>query len=74
MDYRVKRAVELKGIKESKAEQTVVKTDKSRANYYNFYSGNKWGQAENYDLCINRTKLTAKQVVDIIVGYIDVIN
>lgn len=73
-EYRVKRAVELKGVKESKAEQTVAKTDKSRANYYNFYSGKKWGLAENYDLCINRTKLTTGQVVDAITGYLNAIN
>ncbi len=73
-DYRIKRAIETKGVKESKAEQTVAKTDKSRANYYNFYSGKKWGLTENYDLCINRTNLTDDQVVNIVVSYLDIIN
>ena len=63
-----------KGIKESKAEQTVLKTDKSRANYYNFYSDRKWGLTENYDLCINRTKLSTQQTVEVIKGYLDAIN
>ena len=67
-DYRIKRAIE------TKAEQTVTKTDKSRANYYNFYSGKKWGLTENYDLCINRTNLTDEQVVDIVVNYLEIIN
>ncbi len=74
MDYRVKRTIELKRVKEPKAEQVVAKTDKSRANYYNFYSGKKWGLAENYDLCINRTKLSTKQVVDTIAAYLDIIK
>ena len=73
MDYRIRRAIEQKGVKESKAEQAVHKTDKSRANYYNFYSGRKWGQTENYDLCINRTNLTDEQAVSVIRGYIDVL-
>ena len=73
MDYRIRRAIEQKGVKESKAEQAVRKTDKSRANYYNFYSGRKWGQTENYDLCINRTNLTDEQAVSVIRGYIDVL-
>ncbi|MCH5299553.1 MAG: cytidylate kinase-like family protein [Ruminococcus sp.] len=73
-DYRVKRAIENKGISESKAEQVVSKTDKSRANYYNFYSGRKWGLTENYDLCINRTKLSCEQVVNAIAGYIEAIE
>lgn len=73
LDYRVNRAVNEKGVKESKAGQVVLKTDKSRANYYNFYSGNKWGVTENYDLCINRTKLSLEQTVDIIESYLRII-
>jgi cytidylate kinase len=74
LDYRVKRAIERKEIKESKAEQVVLKTDKTRANYYNFYSGKKWGLTENYDLCINRTKLTDEQVVDVIESYLKILK
>ena len=72
LDFRVKRAIDLKGIKPSKAEQVVQKTDKSRSNYYNFYSGKKWGLTENYDLCINRTKLTSEQVAEIIENYLKI--
>lgn len=72
LDFRVKRAIDLKGVKPSKAEQVVQKTDKSRSNYYNFYSGKKWGLTENYDLCINRTKLTCKQVAEIIENYLKI--
>ncbi len=70
MDYRIERVVSVKGVKESKAEQVINKTDKSRANYYNFYSGMKWGESENYDLSINRTKLTVDQAVGVIKGYL----
>ncbi len=73
-DFRVKRTIEAQGVKESKAEQIVTKADKSRANYYNFYSGKKWGLPENYDLCINRTKLSTQQVVKIVSDYIKTIN
>ena len=72
-EYRVQRAIEKKGVKSSKAEQIVHKTDKTRASYYNFYSGKKWGQTENYDLCINRTKLTDEQAARVILGYLDVL-
>ena len=70
MDYRVERAVKLKGIKREKAAQVIHKTDKSRANYYNFYSDMKWGEPENYDLSINRTKLTTEQIVGVVQGYL----
>lgn len=74
LDYRVKRAIEKKDVNKSKAEQVVLKTDKSRANYYNFYSGKKWGLTENYDLCINRSKLTAEQAVDVIESYLKILG
>lgn len=73
MDYRIKRAIDVKKVKESKAEQAVIKTDKSRANYYNFYSGKKWGVPENYDLCLNRTKLSTEKVVEIIESYLNLL-
>ncbi len=71
MDYRIERAVELKGVKREKAAQVINKTDKSRANYYNFYSGMKWGEPANYDLCVNRTKLSTEQAVGVIKGYLE---
>ena len=74
MDYRIKRVIESKDIKDSKAEHIIDKTDKSRANYYNFYSGKKWGLTENYDLCINRTRLTTQQVVDIVKSYLNALS
>ena len=73
MNYRIKRAVELKDVKESKAEQVIAKTDKSRANYYNYYSGKKWGQTNNYDLCVNRTRLTDEQAVSVIEEYLNIV-
>lgn len=69
-DYRVERVVEVKGVRRSRAEQVISKTDKSRANYYKFYSGLKWGECENYDLCINRARLSDDQVVAVIEGYL----
>lgn len=71
MDYRIERAVKFKGVKRDKAAQVINKTDKSRANYYNFYSGMKWGEPANYDLCVNRTKLSTEQAVGVIKGYLE---
>ena len=70
MDYRIDRAVKIKGVNKDKAAQVVNKTDKSRANYYNFYSGMKWGAPENYDLSVNRTGLSTEQVVGVVKGYL----
>ncbi len=72
IDSRVKRAVDRHDIDPARAKQAVLKADKSRANYYSFYSGKKWGLPDNYDLCINSTNLSTEQAVDIITSYIDI--
>ncbi|MBQ4105729.1 MAG: cytidylate kinase-like family protein [Clostridia bacterium] len=72
MDYRKKRAIEIHGVDKARAEQIVNKTDKVRANYYSFYSGQKWGLAQNYDLCIDSSKLTTEQAVELVEAYINI--
>ena len=70
MEYRKERAIEIHDVKKNKAEQIVNKTDKVRANYYSFYSGQKWGLAQNYDISIDSSKLTTDQAVELIEAYI----
>ena len=43
--------------------------DKKRGSYYNYYTGQIWGKASNYDMCIDTGKLGA-QTADIILEYI----
>lgn len=70
MEYRKQESVKRHGIDAARAEHIINKTDKSRANYYSFYSGQKWGMAENYDLCINSAKIDEDSIVDLIIAYI----
>lgn len=74
LDSRVARAVARHDIDPARAKQAVQKADKRRANYYSFYSGKKWGLADNYDLCINSTNITTEQAVKLISEYIDIIG
>jgi len=34
-------------------ESVLAKHDRARASYYNYYTENRWGEAKNYDLCLN---------------------
>lgn len=54
-----------------KIRDMIIKTDKSRANYYNYYSSKKWGRADSYDLCINSSSLGIDGTVDLISCFID---
>ncbi len=54
-------------IKSSQIIDVINRTDKRRSSYYNFYTGNKWGKYDNYDIAINSSTLgiegTAKVIV-----------
>ena len=63
---RVERAVRHYDLPEKNAEAAVIKTDKRRANYYNYFTGGKWGKAENYDLILNTSRLDLEHVVEVI--------
>lgn len=53
-----------------KAKDIILKTDKKRANYYNYYSSKKWGDARSYDFCINSSVLGPEGTVDAILELI----
>ncbi len=53
-------------IKTSQIVDTINKIDKRRSTYYNFYTGNKWGHFENYDLAINSSTLGIEGTADLI--------
>ena len=62
-------------IKPSQVIDVITKTDKRRASYYNFYTGNKWGKYDNYDMTVNSSTFgieeTAKLVAAAVKKLID---
>ena len=74
MEYRKAHAIKYHNVDKRRAEQVVNKADKNRANYYSFYSGQKWGQAQNYDLCINSERLTVDDAVNLIKTYVNLLE
>ena len=70
-DYqdKLKRLQELYKVDESKAKDIMIKTDKPRSNYYNYYSNKKWSDPRSYDLCINSSKVGADGAVDVIMNF-----
>ena len=55
---------EIEGIK--KTADFIMKMDKKRSAYYNYYTNEEWGSASNYDLCLNSSKFGVDGCVDII--------
>ena len=70
-DKKVKRIMEKYNLTESKAKDMIVKKDKQRQSYYNYYSSKKWGRADSYDLCINSSLLGIDGTVKLIIQAVE---
>ena len=56
-------------LKPSQIVDAINKTDKRRASYYNFYTGNKWGKYDNYDMAINSSTLGIEGTAELIAAF-----
>lgn len=71
LDFRIKRAIEVDGISKEKAAETVMKKDKSRANYYKYHSGERWDNVLNYDMAIRSDLCGIDGTVACLKAYLD---
>lgn len=72
IEKRVERAVSLYGLPKEKAQESVIKIDKKRASYYNFYSSQKWGSVDNYDMTLNSGVLGIDNTVEVIRKFVEI--
>ena len=69
LDFRQKRvASRHPELKSSQIIDVINKTDKRRASYYNFYTGNKWGKFDNYDIAVNSSTLGIEGSAELIIA------
>jgi len=61
-------------VNESKAKDMILKKDKQRSSYYNYYSNKKWGSSKSYDLTLNSAKLGVDGCVDMILRYKEILK
>lgn len=71
LDFRISRAIEIDGISKDKAAETVMKKDKSRANYYKYHSGERWDNVLNYDMAIRSDLCGIDGTVACLKAYLD---
>ena len=70
-DVKTKRIMQKYDLTEAKAKDMIIKKDKQRQSYYNYYSSKKWGRADSYDLCINSSVLGVEGTVKLIIQYVE---
>ena len=70
MDYRIERIAKSYEISVKEAKKLILKRDKQRTSYYNFYTSKKWSDVTGYDLCINASKIGTDGVIQMILDYL----
>ena len=64
----VQKRLNLDSLEEATREAERV--DKSRRDYYNYYTSKHWGRADNYDLCLKLSAIGIDYAVEMIIGII----
>ena len=68
-EVRSARIMEREGRNKVKALEMMERRDKSRADYYNYYTFGNWGVASTYDLCVNSGILGIEGTAEFIIEY-----
>lgn len=66
MKSRAERIVARYGQNEKSPEKRLTEKDQKRKVYYKNYTGRVWGQAQNYDLCLNSGVLGVETCAELI--------
>ena len=66
MEARIQRVARRQKLTPEEARKTIIKTDKRRASYYEYYSSKKWGAVDSYDFCLDSSCLGLSGTVELI--------
>ena len=70
IDFRVDIISKVKELDADHARKLIEHVESRRAQYYNYYTGKKWGAAESYDFCIDVSILGFEETEKIIATFI----
>ena len=70
MDFRIELVSKVKNLDAEHARKLIEHVESCRAQYYNYYTGKKWGAAESYDFCIDASILGLEATEKLIADYI----
>lgn len=73
-EAKLKRVQESRGVSAEEAEMIIRRHDKKRKSYHNYYCQTKWGDARNYDMTINCSRLGLGATADMIENYVKAVQ
>lgn len=65
-EVRLQYMMNVREMDQKTAVKFLKKMDRQHKKYYEFYTSEKWGTPENYDLCINSANYGIKETIEII--------
>lgn len=74
IDYRTRLVSKRANITENKARDMIMKQDKQRASYYNYYTSKRWGDSASYNLTLDSSKIGVDGCVDMILKYREIMD
>lgn len=66
MEKRIQRIMKVRDLNAKKAKELIIKTDKQRSSYYNYYSSKQWGVASSYQICLDSGVLGIEDCVNLL--------
>ena len=70
MNYRIEQVMNKQHIDAETARKFIEQGEARRAQYYNYYTGKRWGHSESYDLCIDSSILGLMETEKLIAVFI----
>lgn len=70
MDFRIQQVMTKEHLDHAAARRFIEQRETTRASYYNYYTGKKWGSAASYDLCIDASVLGLQATEKLIADFI----
>lgn len=70
VEERAARVSKRDGLSDKDSRKKIFKADKTRRSYYNSYGEGDWGEASNYNLCIDSGDLGIDNSVALIIQYL----
>lgn len=71
LQKRMDRAVKVYGLSPDDVQSVLLKTDKRRETYYNYYTGRKFGDARNYTLSLDSLGVGIENAVRMMADYVE---
>lgn len=71
MENRIQRLLSTENMTVEQARELIVKTDKSRASYYDYYTNKEWGVASSYNFSIDVSVLGVDETVGFMKSFVE---